>query len=59
MRFVYNYENNSVLYYENIEINKRIRDIILLDNGNIALLTDIGYNATDHAEIILISNSEN
>jgi hypothetical protein len=59
VRFVYNYENNSVLYYENIEINKRIRDIILLDNGNIALLTDIGYNATDHAEIILISNSEN
>ena len=41
------------------EINKRIRDIILLDNGNIALLTDIGPNAADHAEIILMSNSEN
>ena len=58
-RFVYNYENNSIVYQENILINKRIRDIILLENGNILLLTDIGDEMTDHAEIILISKSEN
>ena len=58
-RFVYNYENNSIVYQENILINKRIRDIISLENGNILLLTDIGDEMTDHAEIILISKSEN
>ncbi len=58
VRFVYNYENNSILYLENILINKRIRDIISLDNGNIVLLTDIGDDIKDHAEIIIISKSE-
>ena len=57
-RFVYDYKNNSVLYLEYIPINKRIRDISILDNGNIVLLTDIGDNIEDHAEIILISKSE-
>ena len=58
-RFVYNYQDNSILYLEYIPINKRIRDILSLDNGNIVLLTDIGNNMEDHAEIILISKSEN
>ncbi len=58
-RFVYDYENNSILYLENIIIDKRIRDIISLDNGNIVLLTDIGDDVADHAEIIMISKSEN
>ena len=58
-RFVYNYKNNSVLYLEYIPINKRIRDISVLDNGSIVLLTDTGENIEDHAEIILISKSKN
>jgi hypothetical protein len=58
-RFVYNFDNSSILYLENIPIGKRIRDMILLDNGKIVLLTDIGVNMTDNAEIILISKSEN
>ena len=58
-RFVYDYDNNSILYLENILINKRIRDIISLENGNIVLLTDIGNEITEHAEIILLSKSEN
>ena len=58
-RFVYDYDNNSILYLENILINKRIRDIISLENGKIVLLTDIGNEITEHAEIILLSKSEN
>ena len=58
-RFVYDYDNNSILYLENILINKRIRDIISLENGNIVLLTDIGNEIIEHAEIILLSKSEN
>ena len=58
-RFVYDYDNNSIIYLENILINKRIRDIISLENGNIVLLTDIGNEMTEHAEIILLSKSEN
>tara|TARA_Y100000590_G_scaffold467615_1_gene647111 strand:+ start:2595 stop:3944 length:1350 start_codon:yes stop_codon:yes gene_type:complete len=58
-RFVYDYNNNSILYLENILINKRIRDIISLENGNIVLLTDIGDEITEHAEIILLSKSKN
>ena len=33
--------------------------MILLENGNITLLTDIGSNTANHVEIILISNLEN
>ena len=59
---MYNYENRSIQYLENIKIGQRIRDIIQLKNGNIVLLTDtkefdkINKNST---EIIIISNSEN
>ena len=62
MRFVYDYEDRSIHYLENIHIGQRIRDIIQLKNGNIVLLTDtkefkkINKNST---EIIVISNSEN
>ncbi len=61
-RFIYNYENDSIHYLENIQIGKRIRDIIQLKNGNIVLLTDINEleesEKKDNADIILISNSE-
>jgi len=62
VRFVYDYEDRSIHYLENIHIGQRIRDIIQLKNGNIVLLTDtkefkkINKNST---EIIVISNSEN
>ena len=62
-RFIYDYESNSIHYSENIPIGKRIRDILLLNNGNIVLLTDITEtgesNKENHAEIIIIDNSEN
>ena len=52
----------SIHYLENIQIGKRIRDIIQLKNGNIVLLTDINEleesEKKDNADIILISNSE-
>ena len=57
-RMVYDYENKSIIYIENIPIDKRIRDIISLDNGIIALLTDRGVNIEDKPEIILISKSD-
>ena len=57
-RMVYDYENKSIIYIENIPIGKRIRDIISLDNGIIALLTDRGVNIEDKPEIILISKSD-
>ena len=38
--------------------NRRIRDIISLNNGTIVLLTDRGVNIEDKPEIILISKSE-
>lgn len=62
-RFIYNYENNSIHYLENIPIGKRIRDIIQLDDGKIVLLTDIAESGEssdeNHSEIIIINNSEN
>ena len=57
-RMVYDYENKSIIYIENIPIGKRIRDIISLDSGVIALLTDRGVNIEDKPEIILISKSD-
>ena len=42
VRFVYDFENNFLIYKENINIGDRIRDILLLKNGEIVLLTDRG-----------------
>ena len=62
-RFLFNYENSSIHYLENIPIGKRIRDIIPLKNGKIALLTDITesneISIENHAEIILLDNADN
>ena len=57
-RMVYDYENKSIIYIENIPIGKRIRDIISLDSGVIVLLTDRGVNIEDKPEIILINKSD-
>ena len=39
-RMVFNKEKKSIIYFENILIGKRIRDIIEAPNGQIVLLTD-------------------
>jgi hypothetical protein len=54
-RMVYDYENNAVIYVENIPVDERVRDIISLKNGKLALLTDRGVNKKDNPKIILIS----
>jgi hypothetical protein len=41
IRLVYDKENNKIGYIEYIKLNHRIRDIIELKNGRIAILTDI------------------
>ena len=38
---MYDKENNKIGYIEYIKLNHRIRDIIELKNGRIAILTDI------------------
>ncbi len=58
VRMVYDYENKAILYKENIKIGKRIRDLILLDDGQIALLTDRGKELNEYPEIIIISKKE-
>ena len=55
VRFIYDYEKKLVLYKENIKIGKRIRDIIPLENGKIALLTDRGKKFNEYPEIIIIN----
>ena len=57
-RMVFNKENKSIIYAEDIFINKRIRDIIESPDGRIVLLTDQeggvdGYN--EIPQIIFIS----
>ena len=42
------------IYKENIQIGKRIRDLILLDDGQIVLLTDRGKELNEYPEIIII-----
>tara|TARA_B100000787_G_scaffold156676_1_gene132958 strand:- start:190 stop:1587 length:1398 start_codon:yes stop_codon:yes gene_type:complete len=55
IRVIYNYETESFIYKENIIIGKRIRDIVLMDNGKIALLTDRGKELSDYPEIIIMN----
>jgi len=55
-RMIYDYKDKKIVYVENIPVGKRIRDIISLDNGKIALLTDVSM---DHKpDIILITKSD-
>ena len=61
-RMVFNKEKKSIIYFENIPIGKRIRDIIEAPNGEIVLLTDQyegvdGYN--DVPEIIFLTKKSN
>ena len=60
-RMVFNEEKKSIIYFENIPIGKRIRDIIEAPNGEIVLLTDQqggvdGFN--DVPEIIFLVKKE-
>ena len=57
-RMVYDYKNNAVIYTESIPVEERVRDIILLGNGKLALLTDRGVNKKDRPKIIIISQLE-
>ena len=52
---VFDYDNKSIIYKENIKFDKRIRDIIELDDGRIALLTDRGKEINENPEIIIIN----
>ena len=54
VRFVYDFENNFLIYKENINIGDRIRDILLLKNGKIVLLTDRGKKLGENPKIIMM-----
>jgi hypothetical protein len=55
IRMVFDYDNKSILYKENIKLDKRIRDIIELNDGRIVLLTDRGKEVNENPEIIIIN----
>ncbi|MDA7807559.1 PQQ-dependent sugar dehydrogenase [Candidatus Pelagibacter sp.] len=55
IRMVFDYDNKSIIYKENIKLDKRIRDIIELNDGRIALLTDRGKKLNENSEIIIIN----
>jgi len=55
IRMVFDYDNKSIIYKENIKLDKRIRDIIELNDGRIALLTDRGKKLNENPEIIIIN----
>ena len=59
IRMVIDYEKQSIIYKENIKINKRIRDIIQMNDGRIALLTDRGKKLDENPEIVIINKREN
>ena len=48
---VFNEENKSIIYVEDILINKRIRDIVESPKGEIVLLTDQKGGADGYTEI--------
>ena len=55
IRMVFDYKKKSIIYKENIKLDKRIRDIIEMNDGRIALLTDRGKKLNENSEIIIIS----
>ena len=59
IRMVFDYEKYSIIYKENIKLDKRIRDIIQMNDGRIALLTDRGKKLDENPEIIIISKKSN
>jgi hypothetical protein len=58
IRMVVDYKKKSIIYKENIKLDKRIRDIIEMNDGRIALLTDRGKKINEGPEIIIISKRE-
>ena len=59
IRIIFDYERQSIIYKENIKIGQRIRDIIEMDDGRIALLTDRGKKFNENPQIIIISKDPN
>ena len=55
IRMVFDYKKKSIIYKENIKLDKRIRDIIEMDDGRIALLTDRGKKLNENPEIIILT----
>ena len=58
IRLVIDYKKKSIIYSENIKVDKRIRDIIEMNDGRIALLTDRGKKLNENPEIIIINKRE-
>ena len=58
IRMNFDYENQSIIYKENIKIGKRIRDIFAMDDGRIVLLTDRGKKLNENPEILILSNKD-
>ena len=58
IRMVFDYDNKSIIYKENIKLDKRIRDIIELNDGRIVLLTDRGKKVNENPEIIIINKKD-
>jgi len=58
IRMVFDYDNKSIIYKENIKLDKRIRDIIELNDGRIVLLTDRGKKLNENPEIIIINKKK-
>ena len=58
---VFNKKKKSIIYFENIPIGKRIRDIVEAPNGEIVLLTDqLGVDEKkDVPEIIFLTKKSN
>ena len=54
IRIIYDEEKKSVIYYEQINIGKRIRDIIQSPDGKIVLLTDY-HSRTSFPELIFLN----
>ena len=55
IRMVFDNKKKSIIYKENIKLDKRIRDIIEMDDGRIALLTDRGKKLNENPEIIILT----
>tara|TARA_B100000795_G_scaffold214935_1_gene168745 strand:- start:362 stop:1753 length:1392 start_codon:yes stop_codon:yes gene_type:complete len=58
IRMIFDDKKKSIIYKENIKLDKRIRDIIEMSDGRIALLTDRGKKLNENPEIIIISKKE-
>ena len=55
IRLEYDHESDKIIYMENIDMDHRIRDIIELNDGRLAILTDVlDANAFENVPKLLI-----